>query len=514
LLVHQGYGQTLRQTIKRRSLGEVELSVADGASLAAVNRLLQSNELHEVQLALDMLETAVFPTYPDQLLQLASHAQPAIQIEALHRIERHQQTAALPLVTKLAEAGGETAVQGAALQTLCALAEAEAVALATPYLNHHSTAVRHGALVGLLRYGGISGIIAAAPYLDEAQQAATVADRVLAAQVIGGVARQNFYEPLLTLLQDPAKSVRQAALEAAAQVRHQNLLPHIIRNLHDTATRSAALAALQAYGSAILPLTAVALDGETAHSSSEIKRLVRVCGEMGGADVVALLRQHLAHPHSEIQEQVAMALSLCGFQAEAADQPTIQHNIQQQATYAATLLAVQRDALAEAATDAGAATLPLQQAVQDEQNRVRRRLFLWLALLYDNQAILRAEEQLSKGQEGAQALAMELLDVTLAPAEKELIFPLIDPQLTLAQRLQRLPSSLAVPRQDQETWLADIMTNRTELWGEGWLRACAIYAAGKLGMASHPKMHEWIVAASRQPESVAGETAVWVLDQC
>ena len=308
LLVYREYGATLLQTIKRRALGEVALTLTDEASLTAVHQLLQSNQIHEVRLALDILETADHPTLPDQLLSLASHAQPDIQIEALHRLEQHKSMAALPVVLKVIERGGNTAVQGAALQTLCALNETEAVHTVTPYLKHNAPARRQGALVGLLRYGGISGIMAAAPYLDQAQQSTTITDRVMAAQVIGAVQRQEFYEPLLALLQDEAQEVRQAALTAAAQVRHLRLLPLIINNLQQTATRSTALATLQAYGHTILPLTAAALDGATAYSHDDIKRLVRVCGQIGGERTVALLRQHLQHPHHEIQEQILLPL--------------------------------------------------------------------------------------------------------------------------------------------------------------------------------------------------------------
>ncbi len=502
LLVYREYGVTLLQTIKRRALGEVALTLTDEASLTAVHQLLQSNQVHEVRLALDMLETADHPTLPDQLLSLASHTQPNIQIEALHRLEQHKSMDALPVVLKVIERGGNTAVQGAALQTLCALNETEAVHTVTPYLKHNAPARRQGALVGLLRYGGISGIMAAAPYLDQAQQSTTITGRVMAAQAIGAVQRQDFYEPLLTLLQDEAKEVRQAALTAAAQVRHLRLLPLIINNLQQTATRSTALTALQAYGHAILPLTAAALDGATAYSHDDIKRLVRVCGQIGGEATIALLRQHLQHPHHEIQEQIFIALNLCGFQAETAERHTIQTILQQRANYTATLLAVRQE------LGTNDAVQPLHRALQDEQKRIRRQLFALLSLLYDHRAILRAEEQLTKGQDSTKALAMEMLDVTLASEEKAFVLPLVDPQLAWEQRIQQLSPTIKIAGKSREAWLAEIIGNHTGLWHSWWLQACAIYAVGKLGITAQ---RELIKDAAISEEKVVQETAVWAL---
>jgi hypothetical protein len=263
LRVYRDYGTTLLQTIKRRTLGEVALTLTDGASLEAVNQLLHSDQVHEIRLALDILETAVHPTFPDHLLTLAVHPQPAIQIEALRRMEQHKLMVALPVILKLVESGEDTAVQGTALQTLCALNEAEAVHQVTPYLSQAEPGIKQGALAGLLRYGSIPGIMAAAPHLDQAQHSPRPAERIMAAQVIGAVQHQNFYEPLLSLLQDEAQEVRQAALAAAAQVQHPRLLPLVINNLSQPTTRSAALATLLAFGSAVLPYTAAALNDTT-----------------------------------------------------------------------------------------------------------------------------------------------------------------------------------------------------------------------------------------------------------
>jgi hypothetical protein len=296
-----------------------------------------------------------------------------------------------------------------------------------------------------------------------------------------------------------------AALEASAQVRHPRLLPQIIGSLHDTATRSAALAALQAYGPALLPHVAAALDDKGEYTLDDIKRLVRVCGQIGGTDAIALLRRYLLHPQSDIQEQVVVALNVCSFQAEPDEHPAIYQSLQQQTDYAAAILAVQRDIGMEETVST------VRQALQDEYNRVRRRLFYLLSLLHDSRAILRAEEQLTRGAEGTQALALEMLDVTLSTEEKTLVLPLVEMHLTPAQRLQELPQSMQAPLRDRETWLAEIISNRSGMWREPWLQACAIYTAAKLDLTAHLEIQTTIGEAARAPDPVVRETAVWAL---
>lgn len=504
LLVYREYAAALLQTIKRRTLGEVTLALTDEAGLNVVNKLVQSNLVHEVQLALDLLETAVHPSLSSYLLQLTNHEQPEIQIEALRRIEQHQLMAAVPLVKELVDHSEDTAVQGTALRTLCALDEVDAVKRVAAHLNHTVPAIKQGALVGLLRYGGITGIMAAAPHLTAAQQSPSAAERVLAARVIGDIQGKNFYEPLMTLLQDEENEVRQAALMAAAQVRHLRLLPLIINNLSNSATRSAALSTLLAYREAVLPTIAAALNGRTEYSPSDIKRLVRLCGQIGDGEAVALLQQHLSHPQSDIQEQVFIALNHCGFRAQPSDRDTIQKILRQQADYAVNLLAAQRDIGSEDALES------LNRALHDEQNRARRRLFYLLSFLYDNRAILRVEEQLSRRQDAEQALAMELLDVTLSAEEKAFVIPLTDPQLEPGQRLHQLAPIIDVPTQNLAAWLEAIISNRSGMFDQPWLQACAVYAVGKLGLDACRGVVEEVLPTE---DPIVRETAVWSLQR-
>ncbi|NJN84065.1 MAG: hypothetical protein HC802_18530 [Caldilineaceae bacterium] len=90
------YAATLVQTLSRRALGEVTLTLADEASLAVVERFLHSQDLRAVRMALNLLEENEQPMLAAHLAQLVTHAQPAVQIEALQRIARRRETSALP----------------------------------------------------------------------------------------------------------------------------------------------------------------------------------------------------------------------------------------------------------------------------------------------------------------------------------------------------------------------------------------------------------------------------------
>jgi AAA family ATP:ADP antiporter len=502
LLVYRNYASTLLRTLRQRALGEVELSLADGSSLAVVERLVKSERLSDVQLALDVMDRSDRPALERFLVRLLTHPDEAMQIEALHRLETRQTPAAQSVVEGRWRQASSSQVRGLALRVLCAYQRAESVEWVAPLMDDPEAAVRLNALAGLLRYGGISGAMLAGERLMTLTHSPVTAERLMAAQVIEAVKQNNFYQPLLVLLADKQAEVRQAALLAAAQSPHPHLLSLVVENLNQSATRSAAAAALLAYGPALLPVADQALAGQMPLEQRQLIRLVRVCGQVKGEATIALLKQYLNHPDREVRGQVMVALNNCDYRASNADLPVLMAIMHSEVAHAVYALTARQD------VGEGAAIVPLQRALDEEWRQARQHLFYLLACLYDNRAMLRAGEQLARGSDGEKALALELLDVTLTTEQKGLLFPLVRPQLTPSQRQQQLAARFPISPLSQEERL-----RRLILGGQGpalklWTQACAVYVAGQLGL--HPLV-EAIAAIHLLADSLLHETTTWAL---
>lgn len=505
--VYRDYASELLHTIRRRALGEAALTLDDPTSLEVIENLLKSDEPGTVRLALDMLETAVNPDLDSHLCQLLTAAQPLLRLEALSRIERRQVAASLPQVIALAQSETDTAVKSAAIRAWCALDEIEIVENMAPFQSAPEPEVRRAVMVGLLRYGGISGVMAAGTQLHSLEQSANREERLLAAQVIGEVASRNYYQPLLTLLQDEDPFVRQAALTAAGQVGHPRLLPLVVENLAQPANRSAALTAVQMYGEAILPTVNAALQGKTDLDRDTIKRLVRVCGQIKGTAVIQTLHPFLDHADSDIRHSLLLALNACGYRADAAAQPRLRQILQLEASDAAYFATSQRDLAAESGGSIVPAVLPLQRALEDELTGVRQRMFLLLSFLYDARAMLQTETRFISGSGTERSLGLELLDVTLSGEEKALLFPLLDAKLSKAQQAHKLGQPFGLATLPREARLQEMIANENGRL-RGWVRACAVYAAGKLGSTACTSAIEGALA---DDDARLRETAVWAL---
>ncbi len=503
LLAYRDYARTLLKTLSRRALGPEALSLVDESSLKAIETLLHRDHLPDVRLGLDMLAEAEHASLPAHLVKLANHADPEIRAEVLARIEQERVEAALPSVGTRLQKETNPACKGAALRAFCALSEGEAVEAVIPYLDDPEPAVRLGATVGLLRYGGIPGVLAAGERLTKLERAADPSERTFVARVIGEVKTPNFYQPLLSLLADDDVAVRRAALDAAGKVGHPRLLPLVVANLAGSATRSAAMSALTASGEVVLPLVAQALAGKGRYDTETVRRLVRVSGQIKGERVIKLLKQYLNHPNPSLQHQMLSALHLCGYRASEKDQPQIEQALQGCLQQGAWALLAKQD-IGEAK-----ALIPLHAALDYEFSQARRRVFLLLSFIYEPRAMLRAEERLARGSSAERAIAIETLDVALPNKQKGLILPLIDDGMPMSRRVQTLAQEYSLLGMGREARLREIITD-AQGWMDSWTRACAAYAGGHLALKDLVEAIEGALEVTTPP---VRETAAWALHE-
>lgn len=503
LAVYRGYRGALVKTISRRALTTADFSLEDGSTLTVLEAMLNSPKPHDVAMALDLLSEADYPQLDERLIGLLQHETAVVRQEALKRLEDRRVEAALPAVQALLAQEKEEIVLGTAVRTLASLSPVEHHDQIKSYLSDNLSETTIGAMVGLLRYGGISGVLAAGHQLTALETSSNPTNRQIVAQIIGEVGIDSFFQPLLPLLQDPDNDVRRAALVSAAQVPHPRLLPHVIDNLANPLTRSAAMSALQATGEHLLPTVAAALAGETDQGEEAIIRMVRVCGQLKGQQVIDTLKPHIDHPDNDVQLAVLSALHLAGYRAvTAAETAEIERTLRGEVAHALRLL-LTKQALGE--TDLFTA---VHRALDYEYAEARQRSFLLLSFSYDSEAILRAEEQLLHSQPASQALALETLDVTLTSQQKQLIFPLVDAKLTPAQQIQQLQAVFPLKSLSQTARLKEIIADPDGEWTNGWTRACVLQVVGKLGLT---ELVDVVEAALRIEEHPVQETAVWAL---
>lgn len=502
VLLSREYPKMLIQALAQRRLGGIQWSLlADSSSVGILQRELQSSHAGAVIYAMSGLEAINPALLTEPLPRLLEHPAPEVRQDSLERTRRLNLTSALPAVGRRVIQEPVAIVRGTALRTLAALGGSEAVETVAAYLEDPVPAVRRGAMVGLLRSGGIEGILAAGQRLLQSAGSQVPAERAFAAGVLGRVGQATFYRPLVPLLQDAEPEVQRKALLAAGQVKNDRLWPLILEKVAHPETRGAAVSALAAGGEPVVPYIADACtqEGQQPHV---IDPLVAACGRIGGETATLWLKAQLGYPHAGVRTTVLRALSHCGYRASEAEAGRVREKIRTEAALAAETLA----ALADIGDDPAVALL--RGALDDALVQIQARVFFLLSFIYDRRSILQARDNLSLPSEEKRAFALEVIDVQVAQDLKAICFPLLN-DLPSSHRAQQLQVLFPQPQMDREQRLQSIIAGTPGRYTT-WSAACALYAVGRLPAT---RLAGEVATALSAPDPLLRETAIWALSR-
>ncbi|MBC7920105.1 MAG: cyclic nucleotide-binding domain-containing protein [Ferruginibacter sp.] len=508
-LANRAYLRTLGEALANRLLRGSSLVLNDAASLELVRNKLRSDHPGEVLYAMSLLTKANLS--PDRFLAvLLTHPTPEVRQEALSQVECLKLTGLQTAVRERMNHEAVPAIRKTAIRTYCALGESEVIDEISPWLEHPDGEARKGALVGLIRSGGISGVIVAGGYLTRLIVSSLPEERTLAAAVIGEVGIAQFYHPLLGLLQDPATEVRLAALRACGSIRNPRLFPLMIRAVGWSPVFEAASRSLVEAGEAVMP----AFEKEFARSGAvsgtdagRLRRLSHVAGRIGGPSAIDLLKAHLHHPVVAVRNQVLHSLATARYQAVGRERETVLNVIRAELTDAAWYLNAGQ-ALEAYPPDPAADLEKMGAALREELGQLKNRLLGLLSFVYDASIILRARDSLRVPEKRANAL--EMLDVLLSKELHQTLLPLFD-DLPGSRLTRQLGAHFPHPKRNLPDYLRCLVLGKEPAVGS-WTRAVALFTIRALSLASlREEVARVFEEATARSEPLIAETAWWTL---
>ncbi|MFN2254966.1 MAG: cyclic nucleotide-binding domain-containing protein, partial [Candidatus Promineifilaceae bacterium] len=339
--------------------------------------------------------------------------------------------------------------------------------------------------------------------LDGLVHSANAADRILAAGVIGEIEKRGrdrdtanyvVVEELLALLGDGDGRVVRAALAGSAHTCSPEVWAAMIPALAGQSTCSEAVNALSAGGEDVLPLLQAACQ-VVDQDPRIVAGIAKVCGRVGGADAVDILKSLAAHPDATVRRQTLLGLSRCAYEAEAEERAAVKEQFNLSAAALAQISAAQADI-----GDAAQVRLTAD-ALEQRRETETDNLLLLLSFLDEPQTVLGAREalRLGDGEEETRAYAIEMLDILLEHDLKSALFPFIQ-QLAAQERVD------AFQKQFPQTLLGRRQRLDALVTGEDdrWTRICAIYGLSLV----HDVVDEAAGEAAAKAASAVLETAV------
>ncbi len=122
---------------------------------------------------------------------------------------------------------------------------------------------------------------------------------------------------------------------------------------------------------------------------------------------------------------------------------------------------------------------PSLQALEESSNQEVERIFRLLGVLFPKHDLHAAYLGLQSTNTRVHDNALEFLDNTLRPELRELLVPLVDNGIGKEERIRRANQLLNTTVDTSEEAVTMLLKS-----GDPWLRSCAAYAVGALGLKS------------------------------
>jgi ATP/ADP translocase/HEAT repeat protein len=512
------YLTSLQENLKQRrlDLGEARHRVIDGSSSSALERALASADEQEVFNALSLLATLAKVSLDERVEALLEHRSPRIREKALEYYAQRQTMRFANSVFRRFE-DPEPGVRAAAIDAFCAMGRDKAVRSVRPYLADPDPRIRSAAVTGMIRYGGLDGVLVAAEALKALIDDEDPVMREYAARVLGNIGVRNFYQPVLTLMNDPSLRVRRAAIIAASELRSPEFVIPLIYRTQSRETLREATQALTSYGPQIIPTLGKVLSNHL--EDGNIRRAVaRMLGRLGTSEAVEVIARHLDERDEELRGNMyrSLARAVKGRRLLLKDLRPVRSALAAEfdrayrALHAAELLSL--DATPGPNTPRSgptAARALLCSALLEKVAQVERRVFLLLAVLYPDADM----EQIAAGLYDAAASdaarrrgnAVELLDNLLDRDLKQRLLPLLE-ELPRAERLRQVALIYPPPQQSPQQALAALARDEAS-----WVRACATWCLAET-LADEASRDAVLEAAVSDPSALVRELALVSLD--
>jgi AAA family ATP:ADP antiporter len=299
--------------------------------------------------------------------------------------------------------------------------------------------------------------------------------RIEAAMLLGRLSGEVGAElaDLATLVADDDPEVASHAVDAAAKASRLDLVPAIATRLEDDAVRRAAHDALCAFGPPALPSLALLLDEPTVPLAlrREIPDIVARIGTDAGS---RLLVDHLLEADVTLRLRVIGALATLRARHPelALDRPAIEMVLM------AEVMGHYRSyQILGSLTNPMQSTDPVAVALETSMRYEVERIFRLMAIRWPRFDVESAYVGVMAEDASVRANALEFLDAVLKPQVRTLVLPLLDPQVSRAERVRLANEVLGTRVESHEDAVSALLHSP-----DPWLRSCGVYAIGALGL--------------------------------
>jgi len=472
------YVATLKESISqhRFDLEQASAPVLDRSTTELLASNLSASDPKDILYALSLFELEQQRSAHPGIRALLSHSAPEVRQKAIAIISSAGDKDALPDVQRLLR-DPELSVRTEALLFLSHHGHIDPLTAIEQLGDFPDFSVRSAVVAFWAQPGEAQNLEAARNILDSMVNEAGEEgqrNRVEAARLLGEL--PDCFDPLLSqLLADSDTQVVCEAIRSVGLLRKRRLVPELLDRLGDHRLAPSVAQALGRFGDSIVG----GLRDHFCDSTVPIearREIPNVLLALGTPAAASVLLDNLLQADTALRFRTIATLNkLCQQNSQ------IVVDVQMLETVlAAEILGHYRSyqilATIGATTDGVA---PLARALKESIQQELERIFRLLNLLHPRLDLHSAYVGLQSTSVAVHDNALEFLDNVLKPQLREMLVPLLDSKVTVAERAQLAQRLVRIKIESQEQAVAELVASQ-----DPWLKSCGAYAIGSLGIKS------------------------------
>lgn len=472
------YVVTLKESISqhRFDVEQASAPVLDRATADLLATNLSTSDPKEILYALSLFEVEQQRAAHPVIRALLSHSAAEVRQKAISILSAAGDKAAVPEVQRLLR-DPELGVRTEALLFLSHHGHVDPLTAIEQLGDFPDFSVRSAVVAFLAQPGDAQNLEAAHNILDSMvneEGAEGLRNRVEAARLLGEL--PDCFDPLLSkLLADPEAKVVCEAIRSVGMLRKRRLVPELLDRLADHELAATAIEALGKFGDSIVG----ALRDQLCDPSVPIqarREIPRVLLALGTPSAANVLVDHLMESDTTLRFRTISALNKL-YRLN----PQIQLDAQMLETVlAAEILGHYRSYQILATIGAlPESTDPLARALKESMQHEIERIFRLLGLLHPHLDLHSAYVGLQSTSVSVHDNALEFLDNVLKAQMRDMLVPLLDSKVSVAERAQLAQRLVRTKIESQEQAVGELVASE-----DPWLRSCGAYAIGTLGLKS------------------------------
>jgi AAA family ATP:ADP antiporter len=472
------YVATLKESISQHRLDVEQASapVLDRSTADLLATNLSASDPKDILYALSLFEVEQQRAAHPGIRALLSHSAPEVRQKALAILSAAGDKDAIPEVQRLLR-DPELSVRTEALLFLSHHGHIDPLTAIEQVGDFPDFSVRSAIVAFLAQPGEAQNLEAARNILDSMVNEPGeegLRNRVEAARLLGEL--PDCFDPLLsTLLADSDTQVVCEAIHSVGMLRKRRLVPELLDRLADHRLAPSAAQALGRFGDSAIG----ALRDHLCDSAIPIqarREIPSVLVALGTPAAASVLLDNLLQADTVLRFRTIAALNkLCRVNPEIVVDAQMLETV-----LAAEILGHYRSyqilATIGAATDG---VDPLARAMKESMQQELERIFRLLNLLHPRLDLHSAYIGLQSTSVAVHDNALEFLDNVLKTQLRDMLVPLLDSKVTVAERAQIAQRLVRSKIESQEQAVAELVAS-----DDPWLKSCGAYAIGALGMKS------------------------------